>query len=164
MSTMTKTPTPAAVPAAVLPRLIDEGHGPDAWYGADIVTAVGGVEATTAARRPGPGRHNIAEIALHHAYWTREVRARLVGAPAEPFVLEGEDWFAWDGASRLSWAEVQATLAREVRRLRDVVAAIERGAQASPLSAEARFDQVLGISGHAAYHAGQVQLVKALVG
>ncbi len=78
--------------------------------------------------------------------------------------LDGEDWFEWDAASRLSWADVKKTLSQEVRQLRDTVDAIDQGKQASPLSAEARFDQVLGITGHAAYHAGQIQLVKALVG
>ena len=164
MSTTTKTPAPAAIPTAVLPRVIDEGHAADAWYGADILTAVTGVDADAAARRPKLGRHNVGEIALHHAYWLREVRSRLTGAHDGPFVLDGEDWFEWDAASRLSWADVKETLSQEVRRLRDTVDAIDQGKQASPLSAEARFDQVLGITGHAAYHAGQIQLVKALVG
>ena len=79
-------------------------------------------------------------------------------------MLDGEDWFEWDAASRLSWADVKKTLSQEVRQLRDTVDAIDQGKQVSPLSAEARFDQVLGITGHAAYHAGQIQLVKALVG
>ena len=164
MSTTTKNPTPTAIPAAVLPRVIDEGHGPEAWYGADVVTAVSSVDAATAARRPSPGRHNIGEIALHHAFWLGQVRSRLTGKPAEPFVLEGDDWFAWDGSSRLTWADVKDTLTREVQGIRDAVDAIEAGSQASPLSPEARFDQVLGIAGHAAYHAGQIQLVKALLG
>ena len=163
MPTTTETPTPAAIPPAVLPRLLDEGHTTDAWYGADIVTAIGSVNAEVAARRPRPGRHNVAEIALHHAYWVREVRSRLTGAHDGPFVLDGEDWFEWDGSSRLSWDEVKKTLEREVQRLRNAIDAIGAGTQASPLSPEARFDQVLGIAGHAAYHAGQIQLVKTLV-
>lgn len=162
MSTAAKTPTPAAVPAALLPRLIDEGHGPDPWHGADILAALAGVTAATAARRPAPGRHNIAEIALHHAYWLHVVRGRLLGRPDQPFALDGEDWFDWDADATLSWDQVQATLTGELQRLRDTVAAINAGTP-SPLGPEARFDQVLGISTHAAYHAGQVQLVKALV-
>ena len=163
MATTTKTPTPAGIPAAVLPRLIDEGHAAEAWYGADILTAIADVDAATAARRPQDGRHNIGEIALHHAYWVREVRSRLTGAHDGPFVLGGEDWFEWNGGPGLSWNEITATVRQEIQRLRDAVDAIDRGSQASPLSPEARFDQVLGIVGHAAYHAGQVQLVKALL-
>jgi hypothetical protein len=164
MATLIKSATPTGIPAAVLPRLIDEGHGPNPWYGADVLSAVEAVEAALAARRPAPGRHNIAEIALHHAYWLHEVRGRLIGGNAVAFPLPGEDWFAWDAASPLSWAEVKRTLATEVQRLRDAVDAIGRGAQSSPLAPEERFDQVLGIAAHGAYHAGQIQLVKALVG
>ena len=81
MATLTKTATPTGIPAAVLPRLIDEGHGPNPWYGADIQSALEDVDATLAARRPQAGRHNIAEIALHHAFWVHEVRGRLSAAP-----------------------------------------------------------------------------------
>lgn len=165
MTTLTKSTTPTSIPAAVLPRLIDEGHSPGAWYGPDIQSAIEDVDAAQASRRPAPDRHNIAEIALHHAFWLHEVRGRLTGGAADAFALPGEDWFAWDGESRgaLSWTEVQRTLAGEVQRLREVIDAIDRGAQASPLGPEARFDQVLGIAAHGAYHAGQIQLVKAMV-
>lgn len=163
MTTATKIPTPTGIPAAVLPRLIDEGHGPNAWYGADIQTAIADVDAARAARRPAPGRHNVAEIALHHAFWLHEVRGRLTGGTADGFVLPGEDWFVWDGGPSLPWDAIKRTLAVEVQRLRDAVEAIAAGTQPSPLAADERFDQVLGIAAHGAYHAGQIQLVKALV-
>lgn len=166
MTTATKTPTPTGIPAAVLPRLIDEGHGPGAWYGADIQSAIEDVDAAQAVRRPAPGRHNIAEIALHHAYWLHEVRGRLSGGTADAFVLPGEDWFTWEGtdAGRASWDEIRRVLAVEIQQLRDALDAIDRRTVKSPLDPEARFDQVLGIAAHGAYHAGQIQLVKALIG
>lgn len=166
MSAPVASATPSTVPSAVLPRLVDEGHTTAAWYGADILTAIGDVDAARAARRPAEGRHTIGEIALHHAYWLHEVRSRLTGGAVEAFPLEGEDWFAWpdDGArTRMSWDEVRALVAGEVTRLREALSGIAAATVASPLSAEARFDQVLGIAGHAAYHAGQVQLLKRLV-
>lgn len=162
MSTPTATTTPTGIPPAVLPRLIDEGHTSAAWFGTDILSAVGAVDAPTAEARPAPGRHNIGEIALHHAYWTREVRGRLTGGALERFPLEGEDWFEWPARS-MSWADVQATLLSEVQRLAAAVKAINGGELSSPLSPEEQFDQVLGIAGHAAYHAGQVQLVRRLI-
>ena len=164
MATLTKTPTPTGIPAAVLARLIDEGHGPNAWYGTDVQAAIADVDAALAAERPKPGRHNIAEIALHHAFWLHEVRGRLLGGTPDAFPLAGEDWFAWEGSAGLSWDEVRQTLTTEVQRLRDAVDAVSRGAVTSPLPAAERFDQVLGIAAHGAYHAGQIQLVKALVG
>lgn len=160
-SAASTTTTPAGVPADVLPRLIEEGHTSKAWFGTDLVTAVGEIDADTASWRPAPGRHNIGEIALHHAFWVREVRGRLTGARLEPFVADGEDWFPWPAGS-LTWTDVQRTLADQVQRLEEAVAGINAGRLASPLSAEERFDQVLGIAGHAAYHAGQVQLLRRL--
>ena len=163
MTTLTKSATPIGIPAAVLPRLIDEGHGPNPWYGTDVQSALEDVDAALAARRPAPGRHNIAEIVLHHAFWLHEVRGRLIGGTVEAFALPGEDWFVWEGGAEPSWDDVRRTLATEVRHLREAVDAIVGGAQPSPLAPEERFDQVLGIAAHGAYHAGQIQLVKALV-
>lgn len=163
MTTATKIQTPTGIPAAVLPRLIDEGHGPNAWYGADIQSAIEDVDSALAALRPAPDRHNVAEIALHHAFWLREVRGRLVGGATDAFALPGEDWFPWEGGQALSWDGVKRTLTIEIQRLRDAVDAIGAGTQKSPLEAGERFDQVLGIAAHGAYHAGQIQLIKALV-
>jgi hypothetical protein len=163
MSTATKTATPVGIPAEALHRVLDEGHGPEAWYGADINAAVADVDAKTAVKRPAAGRHNIAEIALHHAYWAREVRKRLAGAVAEAFPAEGEDWFEVSGAAPLTWTVVRDTLSAETRRLAEATDAIARGGASSPLGETERFDQALGIAAHAAYHAGQIQLVKKLV-
>jgi len=159
----TEQPTPTGIPLTVLPRLINEGHNTGAWHGSDFLTAIAGVDAATAARRPAPERHAIGEIVLHHAYWIRVVRGRLTGVALEPFVLEGEDWFEWSDESRLSWVEVCQALLTELQRLRDTVQSINTGLVSSPLNAEKRFDQVLGIAMHAAYHAGQIELVKKLI-
>lgn len=157
--TLTKTPTPAGFPATTLNRVLDEGYGPGAWYGADLRTATEGVTAAVAFARPAPGRHNIAEIALHHAYWATQIAAKLTGEPAAPFPLAGEDWFELNDASRLSWRAVRTTLEAAQARL-----SLAARATASPLGEAERFDLVIGITGHAAYHAGQIQLVKKLVG
>lgn len=163
MATITKTPTPAGIPGATLHRVLDEGHGPDAWYGSDISAAVSDVDARAAFTRPAKGRHNIAEIALHHAYWAREVRRRLTGKVEEQFLLEGEDWFDLPDESPATWEKVRATLSGEQQRLAEAVDGIASGAISSPLGEAERFDQVLGIATHAAYHAGQLQLVKKLL-
>ncbi len=157
--TLTKTATPAGFPATALNRVLDEGYGPGAWYGADLRTATDDVTPAMAFARPAPGRHNIAEIALHHAYWATQIAARLTGEPAAPFPLPGEDWFELNDGSLLSWRAVRTTL--EATQVRLSLAA---RSTASPLGEAERFDLVIGITGHAAYHAGQIQLVKKLVG
>jgi hypothetical protein len=49
-------------------RVLNEGYGPGAWHGSDLKAALADLNPALAFWRPGAGRHNIAEIALHHAY------------------------------------------------------------------------------------------------
>jgi len=63
----------------------------------------------------------------------------------------------------LPWTAVRATVAAAQTRLSAAVAAIASGRQTSPLSEAEQFDLVIGITGHTAYHAGQIQLVKKMV-
>jgi len=144
----------------VAARLVDEGYGPGAWHGPNLKAALTDIAPRAAFWRPGPGRHNVAEIALHHAWCVRSVIGRLTGDPPEPFVLEGEDWF--DVGGRLGWPEVAALVDEQQRRLAAVITDIGAGRIQSPLSERERFDLVLGITCHAVYHAGQVQLLKVL--
>jgi hypothetical protein len=162
-STAAKTPTPTKLPAATFTRVLEEGYGPGAWYGSDFRAAVGDVTAADAFKRPAKGRHNIAEVALHQAFWANEATSRLTGTPRAALPLEGEDWFDLPNESALSWKKVVATLHAAQQRLSQAVTEVASGARTSPLGEAERFDLILGISGHAAYHAGQVQLIKKLI-
>jgi len=161
-NTNTKTAIPNGLDARVLARLLEEGYGPGAWHGADLKAALADVSSEVAFWRPAAGRHNIAEIALHHAYYTRSVRGQLSGMPLEPFVLEGDDWFAQPGQGSLTWPDIQAVVDSEQRRLATIVSEIVAGRVAPSLTEAERFDILLGITCHAIYHAGQVQLIKRL--
>lgn len=163
MTVTTETPiVSAGVAASALPRILAEGYGPGAWHGPDLKAALEGVSSETAFFRPAPGRHNIAEVALHHAYCARSVRGRLTGSELEPFVAKGEDWFELTGKSGLSWCEVLDTVEREQARMAAAVADVASGRVTSPLPQAERLDLVLGITCHAVYHAGQVQLLRKL--
>jgi len=135
-------------------RILSEAWGPGAWHGADLKAAVADVTPAVAFWRPAAGRHNIAEIALHHAFFARSVRSQVSGRPAEPFVLPGEEWFAVDDENSISWATIQSTLESEQEQLTQL--------SSSPLGVTERFNLILGIACHAIYHAGQVQLIKRL--
>ena len=143
-------------------RVLKEGYGPGAWHGADLKAALADVTPALAFWRPGPGRHNIAEIALHHAYYARVVRERISGRPVEPFVFDGEDWFAVADESALAWPKILSIVETEHTRLGNLIEAIETAKATSPLGDAERFNLVLGITCHAIYHAGQVQLIKRL--
>lgn len=145
-------------------RVLNEGYGPGAWHGPDLKAALTDVLPAIAYRRPAAGRHNIAEIALHHAYCTRAVRAQISGRTAEPFVLKGEDWFEVAGESVLSWEKILDTVATQQQGLGRLLSEIRTGTLVSPLEESERFNLVLGITCHAVYHAGQIQLIKRLAG
>ncbi len=143
-------------------RIIEEGYGPGAWHGPNLKMALAEVTDELAFWRPSSGRHSIAEITLHHAYCARSVRGQLSGTPLEPFVLGGDDWFELPGQAKLDWSEILAVVDEEQRRLASLVADIGAGRVKSPLEDAPSFDLVLGITCHAVYHAGQVQLIKRL--
>jgi hypothetical protein len=145
-------------------RVLNEGYGPGAWHGSDLKAALADVTPGLAFWRPGAGRHNIAEIALHHAYCVRAVRAQISGRAAEPFVREGEDWFDLADEKALSWSKVVETVDTQQRQLAALVEDVGAGAVVSPLADPERFNLVLGITCHAIYHAGQMQLIKRLRG
>jgi hypothetical protein len=151
--------TTTTIEKTELSRILEEGYGPGAWHGPDLKAALADVGPDLAFWRPAPERHNIAEIALHHAYTVRSLRGQLSGTPPEPFVLEGEDWFDPAG---LSWPEIQAVVEEQQSRLAAVAAEIGEGRLKPSLPDAERFDLVLGITCHAIYHAGQVQLLKRL--
>lgn len=162
-ATETKTPTPTGLPAATFNRILDEGYGPGAWYGSDLRAAIAEVRKNDAFTRPAPGRHNIAEVALHHAYWLGQIEGKLTGGAATAFPLVGEDWFELDDEKNLSWSAIVALVDASHQRLSRTVGEIAGGNRPSPLSEAERFDFVIGITGHAAYHAGQIQLIKTLI-
>ena len=155
MSTATAT-------AGVAERLLQESYGPGAWHGADLKAAIAEVSPKLAFWRPGERRHNIAEIALHHAYYAHSVRGRLLAKPIEAFVREGDDWFALNDENAMPWATVFTTVEEQQRKLASALADIARDGTLSKLGPQEQLDLVIGITCHAIYHAGQIQLIKVL--
>ena len=147
---------------ATCTRVLAEGYGPGAWHGPDLKAALADVSADAAFWRPGSGRHNIAEIALRHAYCARNVVAKITGVDPGAFVVNGDDWFEVSVGSPLSWNTIRDVVEREQQRLIAAGDDIANGRITSPLAALERFNLVLGITCHAVYHAGQVQLIKRL--
>jgi DinB family protein len=145
-------------------RILAEGYGPGAWHGPDLKAALADVSPELAFWRPAAGRHSIAEIAVHHAYCARSVRGRLAGAEPAPFVLEGEDWFTLSESGPLTWPDILDVVDTEQRALAAAVADLAEGRAQPALTDAERFDLVLGVTCHAVYHAGQVQLLKKLRG
>jgi hypothetical protein len=162
VTTGAKTEIPNGLDIRVLARILEEGYGPEAWHGPNLNAALDDVPPDLAFWRPAPERHNIAEIAIHHAYYTHSVRGRISATPPEPFVFEGDDWFGVPDETTLTWPEIRAIVEAQHRRLAELVADIGAGKVRPSRSDGDLFELVLGITCHAVYHAGQVQLIKRL--
>jgi len=62
----------------------------------------------------------------------------------------------------VSWTQIRSALDCEQLRLAAVIAGIADGRAQRSLTSGERLDLVLGITCHAIYHAGQIQLIKQL--
>jgi DinB superfamily len=161
---MTATADKTAAPASQTARILAEGFGPGAWHGPDMKAALEDVSNELAFRRPGKERHNIAEIALHHAYYVHSVRGRLASPTPENFPLPGDDWFVLDPTSGFSWDDVRHVLDVQYARLATLLDELGAGKSTPLLKDDAALEVILGITCHSAYHAGQIQLIKVLAG
>jgi hypothetical protein len=157
----------AALEAAL--AALDEAFDRKAWHGTNLRGSVRGLDARTAAWRPGPGRHNVWELVVHAAYWKYTVRRRLTGEKRGSFTFTGSNWFprpapGGDGQRERAWKADVALMVAEHRRLRAVVAALPPRVldEVSPGSAHTVRRLVLGAALHDVYHAGQIQMLKRL--
>jgi hypothetical protein len=144
----------------LLLQILGEGFRDRAWHGPNLKQSLRGVSAKQAAWRPGPGRHNIWELAVHAAYWKYAVRRKVDGGRRGSFVLKGSNFFARPAKGQLTesaWRADRELLEREHRALRKSIEKAMRTGRA------ARFvRQIFGIAFHDVYHAGQVRLLRRL--
>ena len=138
-------------------NLLDQSFDHKAWHGTNLKGALRGMTAANAAWRPGVGRRNCWEIAVHCAYWKYAVWRRLVGAKRGSFSMKGSNWFAKPGTDvglHAAWKADFALLVNMHRQLREVIAktAVTKG----------NIALLTGIAAHDLYHAGQIQLLKRL--
>ena len=148
-------------PAKLVLALLDEAYEKKTWHGPNLKQSVKRVTAKQAARRPGPGRHNIWEVMLHAAYWKYAVRRRIEGGKRGSFVLKGSNFFPRPEPGKLNeaaWSADKKLLEREHRALRQSVAKVLRTARGAKLRR-----QLYGVAFHDVYHAGQIRLLRRLM-
>jgi DinB superfamily len=143
-----------------LARIAQEGLAEQAWHGPSLKQAIAGVDNELALWRPAAGWHNIAEIALHHAFYVHSVRGRI-GDGAGPFVA-AEEWVVLPNPSGPSWTEVGLELAQQQRNLEALLEEIAARRRPAVKPEQEVFESILGITCHAVYHAGQIQLIRKL--
>lgn len=146
--------------------VVDQAYNRRSWHGTNLRGAVRGVTPEAAVRRPAPGRHNIQELVVHAAYWKYAAWRRLTGSKRGSFALAGSNFFARDRAGAVQWRSDVALLDRVHADLREAIATTPRtrltarlGSAGGPVTVQGL---ITGIAAHDLYHAGQIQLIKAL--
>ncbi len=149
---------------ALLLRLIDEAFDKTAWHGPNLRGSIRQVSAQQAVWRPRPGRHNIAEIVVHCAYWKYAVRRRIRGDKRGSFPLKGSNWFTLPAKlSKKQWGEYITLLEEEHRALREAMATMPQSQLFKASNGKPGPEShVYGISMHDIYHAGQIRIAKVL--
>ena len=140
------------------------------WHGPSLTSILDGINAAQAARKASDA-HSMWEILLHMTGWKREVTRRALGnAAAEP--AQG-DWPPIGEATDPRWRAAQEDYLRAHEELLDVL----RGLTEAQLAARVPGDSAAfigaglsvtatlwGLVQHDVYHAGQIAILKRIVG
>lgn len=153
----------------ILVRILDEAFEKKSWHGTNLKGSVRGLTVHEASWRPADDRHSIREHVLHCAYWKYTVWRRLTGAKRGTFPLKGSNWFARSVDSfgnESEWQKELLLLSEVHQSLRTAIAALKPGQLEQPADGgeTSVLSLVTGIAAHDLYHAGQIQLLKKLMG
>lgn len=135
-------------------------EGP-AWHGPSLREALDGVTAAEAASHPIRGAHSIWALVLHLTSDYHLVRRRLDG-DEHPLSPE-EGWPAVPEPTEEAWRRDVETLFALIRGMRDAVRGFPEARLHLPLVSRPPYPaltQFVGLTQHAAYHAGQIMLLR----
>lgn len=140
-------------------------HEGGAWHGPALGELLEGLSAGQAAARPFEGAHSVWELAAHVEAWERAVLRRLGGDPATIYNTE-EDWSAPAEASEEAWRAMKARLRETYEALRGAVLELDDERLDEPILPEmsTRYVSLHGAVQHTLYHAGQMALVRKVLG
>jgi uncharacterized damage-inducible protein DinB len=135
----------------------------DAWHGPALQEILADMTAEEAMQRPLPKAHTPWELVAHITSWSNIALRRINGGQVEPF--EGEDWPEVHGFTSDNWTSAREALNESYERLSEVVLGMtddELNALA-PRSERTIAGMINGVVQHAAYHGGQIALLKKSV-
>ena len=154
-----------SVEITLLLRVIADAYEGKSWHGPNLRGAVRGLPLKQALWRPARGRHNIAEITVHAAYWKYAVRRRLRGEKRGAFPLKGSNWFKLPAdLTEADWKGFVRMLDEEHRSLLEAVREFPPTAlhKVTPGGSVDTEKIIYGIAAHDVYHTGQIRLLKAM--
>jgi uncharacterized damage-inducible protein DinB len=133
------------------------------WHGPSLMEILERVDAATAAARPISGAHNIWELVLHIAAWENAIRTRI----AEKRALQLSDELNFPRVADVSedaWKKALGGLRESHKELLATVSALSESQLSDQVPGkpyDIRF-MLHGAAQHAAYHGGQISLLKKI--
>lgn len=145
-------------------RLLDQlnrAFGGEAWHGPALRNLLDGITEDQAKSHPLRGAHSILELVVHVGNWIDAVARRVGGS-----VVESASVDDWADISKTSFAEAVKKLEGAESRLSDAVARLGNDDLEKPVPGEERslYSEILGVLQHNVYHAGQISLLKKVMG
>lgn len=137
------------------------------WHGPNLMGSIRGVTLAGALWRPQAGRHNVAEIVVHCAYWKYRV-CRLLDPDRHPaFGVRGSDWFTRGDDTGEARRRADVALLKEWHgRLMDAVRHLPSRRLDVPAGTGSFTvsELISGAASHDVYHAGQIRLLRRMCG
>ena len=130
------------------------------WHGPALMEVLEGIDAKAALERPIGKAHCIWELVLHLAGWEQVVAKRLQGQPAT--LSDAQNFGHLDSTTEQSWMSAVAILRQNHAQLINLVSALPESRLSERVPGkdyDVRF-MLYGALQHAAYHAGQIAILK----
>lgn len=142
---------------------LDQAIAGGAWHGPALHELLANLSAEEAMQRPIPAAHNTWEIVVHIASWATIALRRMDGGQIE--ASEGEDWPEVHAFTPPDWEHAQSMLTTSYSRLSDRVRAMSDDDLLAKVGGGDRTiaGMVSGVAQHAAYHGGQIALLRKVV-
>lgn len=133
----------------------------EAWHGPALMEVLADVDAATAAAHPISTAHCIWELVLHLAAWEQVIITRIVEGKAVQ--LSDEKNFGHiEQVNDAAWRQALDTLQRKHQELIKVASQLTESRLTDPVAGK-DYNLLFMLNGavqHAAYHGGQIALLK----
>lgn len=146
-----------------LPDQIRRAFTGPAWHGDALAELLRDVTAAEGAQRPSRAVHTIAELSGHIGVWVDVARRRLAGEDVT--ARSAENFAALDTSSPLRWRAAVERLGERHELLARAAEALDvaRLGEIVPGHDFSAADMLHGVVEHAAYHGGQIALLRNLI-
>ena len=135
----------------------------DAWHGPSLGELIAHLTPEEAMQRPIPTAHNIWELVLHITSWSNIALRRINGGQVEAY--DGEDWPEVHEFTQARWDAAKDSIGESYERLSEVVVGMTDDdlTANAPQSTRSVAAMVSGVAQHAAYHGGQIAVLRKIV-